>query len=179
MNRPYEIILTESFRELLPIYVSTFGASAIEFGLDNEHRYLELLGFYENVIENDVEKIFELAVRFVGQYMNQFKIHAVNTIDEYKSIYFLGIAISSILDGYEFHSTAKVNLFSMVKMLDYRLTTLNAFRPQMSVALQDQIRRNKFYDKFGNTGCYLLYKCIGSAVSERDNVLSDITIDNA
>ena len=167
MNKPYQVVLSESFKELIPVFIASFGQAAIDFGLDNEQRYTDLLGYYENVIENYTEEIITNSINFTSQYMTQFKIQAIDTIDEYKLVYFLGIGISTVLDKFEFHTTAKINLFSMVCMLDYRLETLDAFRPKMSGAIQDQIRRGKFYDKFGNSGCYLLYKCAGAAALER------------
>ena len=167
MNKPYQIILSEAFKELVPVYVASFGKASIDFGIDNKRRYSELLRYYEDTITRHAEDIIRNAVKFTSQYMMQFKIRAVDTIDEYKLVYFLGLSISTALEEYELYTTSKINLFSMVCMLDHRLQTLNAFRPKMSEAILDQIRRGKFSDKFGNTGCYLLYKCTGSAARER------------
>lgn len=172
MSRPYEILLTDKFRKLVIAFIKSFPEAAEEYGGCTDEDVEKYLNTYAEVLETYNVNIFRVAAHAVSSYMLQFKIHANQSIDEFKLINFLGFEISNFLEKLGHYKIAQIHSFAVIRMLDYRLETLGLDRPLLTTAMHEMVRRRVLDEKMGNTGAYLLYKCLGETAKEHDLINS-------
>lgn len=162
MSRGLEITLRGSFVAITRAYVEAFPRAYRAFGASSDD-FEESLASYASVIEENCEAIYRVAAAEISTYLNLYNIHANKSADEFKIIYYVGVAIERHLQRVGLAYVGQVHSFAMVGLLDFRLQTLNYKKPQLTKALTRLIKLGKLESELGATGCYMIYKCVSTA----------------
>ncbi len=166
MSRGLELTLGGRFTQIAGVYVKSFPlAYAAYMRMSSDLPLVEVLSplkEYKTVIINNRDAIFRVAAADINRYLNNYSVHANQSADEFKIIYFMGRAIERhlIKDGCPEH--ARAHLYCMIGLLDFRLETLGVSKPKLTRALTRLIKFNAFNEELGATGCYLTYKCVAT-----------------
>lgn len=166
MSRALELLLLNDFRDLTKAYIKQFPWSYVKFNSNMPTDVLDELALYGEFIKNNRETIVRAASFGISGYAAMYKVEAKTSFDEFKLIYFLGKAIERRLVHANHVKIAQIHMFSMVDMLDYRLETLNIFKPKLTAAMLELVRRRSFDVELGATGCYLTYKCVATTPND-------------
>ncbi len=162
MSRPFEIMLRDELIQFTTVYVETFARSYFRF--DPSHPgYGQSLLAYRKTIEENAESIYRAAAAGISSYLYDFDIIPNKSIDEFKFVYFLGRSIQLQLNARGLQHVAKVHMFTMIGLLDFRLRTLGYQKSQLRKAMTKLVRLDQFEAQLGATGCYLIYKCVSTA----------------
>ncbi|WP_395391527.1 hypothetical protein WBP07_12805 [Novosphingobium sp. BL-8A] len=121
------------------------------------------LKIYEDVITANKDDIFRAAAFGISGYSNLYRVMPRESFDEFKLIYYLGIAIERRLSHAGHAKTAQIHMFAMIGLMDEALRNRKVIKPLLTGAMTQLIRFNHFYKELGNTGCYLTYKCSSTA----------------
>lgn len=162
MSRAYEIALRAELLDFISIYVATYSHSYLKFD-PSQPGYGQSLVAYKKTVLDNAESICRAAAAGIGTYLYDYDIRPNESVDEYKHIYFIGLAIHSQLKARALHHAARVHLVSMIGLLDYRLKSLGYDKPQLRKAMVKLIRHDKFETDLGAIGCYLIFKCVSTA----------------
>ena len=123
---------------------------------------------YSAFIQTHQEIIAENMQSEVGFYLTFYKVTPDNDIfDEFKNIYFLGMAITKELESKGHIDLAKYQLRAILHLLDLRLASEKAVRPLLTQRIKDAIENSAVKKDFGRFGWYILYKCLYNAAIER------------
>lgn len=161
MTRGLEITLGGSFRIIAGAYVDSFSRAYIAYS----GKIVEVnspLNTYKQVIINNGHAIFRAAAAEINRYLSNYSVHANQSADELKVIYFVGRSIEKHLVNDGFPEIAQVHMFCMIGLLDYRLQHLQIEKPTLTKALTRLVRLNVFHEELGRTGCYLAYKSVST-----------------
>jgi hypothetical protein len=162
MSGALQGMLRSQLNDFTAVYAATYTRSY--FAFDKSYPgYGPSLVAYRKIIGDNVDTIYRAAVADITRYIYQYNIHVDPTVDEFKCIYFLGMAIRRQLIASGQVHAARVHMFSMLGLLDYRLRTLGYDKRQLLRALLDLVREDKFDADLGVIGCYLIYKCVSTA----------------
>lgn len=169
MSRGLEITLGGLFKEHVRIFIEAFPRSYAKYK-KGPVDFEEDLEKYSGTIVDNAEAIFRLAARDINSYLNLYMIHANKSADEFKIIYFLGRAIERHLIHAGYVEISRVHMFIMIGLLDYRLQTKGVKKDPLTNALTKLIRLGLFDQELGQTGCYLIYKCVSTAERHRISI---------
>ena len=87
--------------------------------------------------------------------------------DEFKGIYFTGMAVSERLAQSGLLDLDKLHQRAMLRLLDIRLEHPHkAFRKDLSDKVRTVITHGKVLEHFGKYGWYLIHKCLYNAANE-------------
>jgi hypothetical protein len=164
LSRSEELTLKSHFVAFSGIYVRTFSRS---YGIRqcDPAMYGRNLIVYKKILTDGAPEIFKAAAAGINAYLNLYSVRAAKSADEYKIIYFLGLAIERQLQEMGYAELAQVHMFSMIGLLDYRLRTLGIDKPSLRIALTKLIKQGKFEEQLGRNGGYLIYKSISTTPS--------------
>jgi hypothetical protein len=164
MAESKQITLNPIFADFVDVYIQSFCSSYLKYGESFGAPIQEMPGhlkLYASIIMANGQAIFDTAAADISKYLYTYNVYTEETVDEYKIIYFLGMAIERALPP--FKALKGAHLISMIGLLDYRLKVLGIDKPRMRAALVTLIRGGELEKELGPTGCYLLYKCISTA----------------
>jgi hypothetical protein len=171
MSRAFELTLGGLFTQIAKVYVHSFPlAYATYKRMDPEFVLADItspLADYKKTIESNRDAIFRVAAADINRYLSNYSVHANQSADEFKIIYFMGRAIERHLVKEGFPEHARAHLFVMIGLLDYRLQTLGVMKPKLTKALTKLIKLNAFDQELGANGCYLTYKCVATVKLEK------------
>jgi hypothetical protein len=117
---------------------------------------------YKQVIQDYAPEIFKAAAAGINTYLNLYSVRAATSADEYKIVYFLGLAIERRLEEMGYAELAQVHMFSMIGLLDFRLRTLKINKPNLMVAMTRLVKQGRFREQLGQNGGYLIYKSVST-----------------
>jgi len=161
MARALEITLGSRFREGIQVFINTFPRSYAAYRVGPTD-FQPALYIYTQTIADNVDAIYRIAARGIHSHLHLYNIHANQSADEYKIIYHLGRAIEKHLVNAGAPDLAQVHMFSVIGLLDYRLQTLGIHKPKLLTDMTKLIRLNKFDSEMGQTGGYMVYKCVST-----------------
>jgi hypothetical protein len=154
-------IILNSFKECIALISSETGSPQTQV-----EGYLKQ---YSSAINTNSEAIFTAASHGIHQYINFYKVSPQEGIyDEFKNIYFLGVAITIWLNKLGLVDLNKLHQKAMLRLLDLRLLEpYGAFRPALSSRIVRAINYNVLDEHYGAYGWYLIYKCLFNAASDK------------
>lgn len=149
------IVLNDSLEATTPCDVDAIGAE------------------YARIVNNNKEDLFRATTQMIVAYINFYQVHPNEGIyDEFKSIYFIGMAMSAKLINDGHNDLNKLHLRAVLRLLDIRLEVPHkAFRPQLSDRIKKAIKNDTISKHYGDYGWYLIYKCLFNAANERSNTV--------
>jgi hypothetical protein len=176
MTHPLLHTLKASFKLFLGFYVDTFPRAYASYiteknpgpgwGPATPEQFQAYLRAYVTTIENNIDAIFRSAAQELGNYLNLYSIHANQSADEYKLIYFLGRAIGRHISATGLRPMAHTHSYAMIGLLGDRLAERGCPKPQLTRALKRLIKADQLDDQLGNTGLYLVYKCVSTVLDD-------------
>lgn len=161
MSRALEVLLLGDFRLLSKVYIEAFPFSYAKYHSAPVDFAADLEIYVERIITNR-EAIFRRAAWGISGYTALYKVMAVESFDEFKTIYFLGRAIERHLLEAKHVQLAQIHMFTMIGLLDRKLQSLGIYKENLTAAMTRLIRVSRFDQELGTTGCYLIYKCIST-----------------
>ncbi|MBD9359934.1 hypothetical protein [Methylomonas fluvii] len=170
MAHPYIQINGNYWVETLKFLQETIVAIALK-ELSQEEAF-NYSATYASLANNNKEKIFNASVLLISSYINFYKVSPREGIyDEFKLIYFLGIAVSIQLKSNGLYDLDKMHLRAVLRLLDLRLHEPHrANRQVLSDRITKAINNGVIQDHFGSYGWYLIYKCLYNAANLRSKM---------
>jgi len=121
----------------------------------------KVLGDFKNTCVAHSDDIIDNAFTETVRYLNYYSVIPTDSVDEFKLIYFLGRAISSVMDKQSLPEARKLTDIVTISLLDRRLEYKGGkSRPMMTRALNRIATHDDFDEKLGVHGMYLMYKCV-------------------
>ena len=168
MSHPLVIINGKKWRFFLETLQETVCLLAQSDGKTKEE--VELIAEeYANLVNGELDSIFYAAAVKIMEYLNFYKVHPTQGVyDEFKGIYFTGIAVSERLAQSGLLDLDKLHQRAMLRLLDIRLEHPHkALRKDLSDRVRTVITHGKVVEHFGKHGWYLIYKCLYNAANEK------------
>lgn len=133
----------------------------------------KLVGQYVKEIEENRDRIFLNSALGIVQYLNFYNVLPAEGVhDEFKGIYFTGMAVSDHLNRIGLADLNKLHLRSMLRLLDLRLEIPHKIsRKVLTARIRAVIDNNSIESHLGKYGWYLIYKCLYNSVNERSKAL--------
>jgi hypothetical protein len=163
MSRGHAIILKTHIVKMLGVYIKSFPRAYLKKFPNAETADVQSsLEEYSAVIEAKTQELVTITGEEIGFYTNLYNVHTNQSADEFKLIYYVGIALERHLKSQGLDHVGKAHMYAMIGMLDYRLRELQIFKPLMSKAMLTLVDTGRFHVEMGRNGCYLLYKCVST-----------------
>ena len=126
--------------------------------------------YYEAVNKNRSE-IFESTALSMAEYLNFYQVYPKDgEHDEFKGIYFTGMAVSRQLVTLGLLDLNKCHLIAVLGLMDFRLDKPHQIsRERLTKRIKSMIDNNVLDAHLGKYGWYLIYKCLYNSVSDRAN----------
>ncbi|SMN11113.1 hypothetical protein SPBRAN_1353 [uncultured Candidatus Thioglobus sp.] len=165
MSRPVEIIYKPYYRKILPVFTQALPKAYEKYTeitktACDDTSYLEMEQDFEKCVMFYSEEIFIATSFKINTYLNDFSVMPKGSIDEFKIIFFLAQTLSIFLKRDGLETASKIVLSTMIGLLDERLITVNAKRPVLTKQTIKMIHSNTLFEKTGEVGLYLTYKCL-------------------
>lgn len=168
MAHPYITVNGKSWVEILHHLQTALTGVSIQSGISPDDTR-SLVETYHKTIEGKKDVLFELAAVGIVEYCNFYKVTPDKGVhDEFKGIYFTGIAISKYLVQVGLVDINKLHLKAMLGLLDFRLSSRNARRVELSNRIRSVINNNALDEHLGKYGWYLIYKCLFNAAQDKE-----------
>lgn len=168
MAHPYITVNGKSWVEILHHLQTALAGISLQSG-NSPDDTKSLVDTYHKTIESKKDVLFELAAVGIVEYCNFYKVTPDKGVhDEFKGIYFTGIAISKYLVQVGLVDINKLHLKAMLGLLDFRLSSRNARRVELSNRIRSVINNNALDEHLGKYGWYLIYKCLFNAASDKE-----------
>lgn len=128
---------------------------------------------YAGIVNANREELFRATTQMMVAYINFYRVHPnEGAYDEFKSIYFIGMAMSARLINDGHNELNKLHLRAMLRLLDLRLEVPHkAFRSQLSDRIKKAINNDCINKHYGDYGWYLIYKCLFNAANEKSKTV--------
>lgn len=164
MSLSADEVLRATLKRVTLVYIKTLARACYRFekNVADSAKFNEILFTYSEIIGPAYGDICREAAEGISSYLNLYNVRAEESADEYKVIYYLGMAIFKRLQHAKADEAAKIHLFGMIGMLDFRLLDIGVDKPPLRRALMELVRYNRFESELGATGCYLIYKCVST-----------------
>jgi hypothetical protein len=172
MPHPLVIVHGRDWSKFLKYIKETIALLAFSDGLDVAS-VDALVKKYLGEIEVNREDIFLATAGDIVRYLNFYKVFPTEGVhDEFKGIYFTGMAVSRRLDHLGLVDLNKFHLRAMLRLLDFRLAEpYKANRTQLTQRIRSVIDNNVLGEHLGKYGWYLIYKCLYNAANERSKTI--------
>lgn len=167
MSTAIEIVLKSDFRDLIQVYIATFAHSYARLN-SGPADFDQDLAIYDSLINSKSDDIIRAAAFSITGYSHLYKVLPRETFDEFKIIYYLGLAIERHLTKAGHAKIVQVHMFTLIGLMDEALRRKGVVKPQLTGAMTQLIRFGYFDRELGNTGCYLIYKCSSTAPKHQD-----------
>lgn len=134
----------------------------------------QLLNEYHTTIDTNKAAILEGCTGEITRYVNSYQVSATDYLfDEFKAIYFLGVAITAQLERAGYVELKKIHQKTVLHLLNMRLISpYKALRPQLAQRINMAIDNNTVKEHLGIYGWYLLYKCLYNAAHDAHKLLN-------
>ena len=172
MPHPLVIVHGQTWTSILNHIKDTISLLALADG-KTDTEVEELIRAYVENIEDNRDQIFMQSAIGIVQYLNFYKVFPTEGVhDEFKGIYFTGMAVSAHLDRLGLADLNKYHLRSMLGILDYRLFHPHkANRKVLTERIRSIIDNNAVDAHLGKYGWYLIYKCLYNASNDKSKTL--------
>lgn len=153
---------------ILETIQETMTALIIEEGRIPEPVVEPMIEQWVNVINGHYEELYQLTKAKITRYLSFYYVSPTGgENDEFKYIYFTGMAVAEKLAFYEMDDHIRYHYRTILNLLDYRLRIpYGANRQQLSDRIQKAIESHKIKEHFGEYGWYLTYKCLFNAAKD-------------
>lgn len=171
MSHPLITIHGNSWIRMLTDFSETISLLALGDGKPEVDVEL-LVSQYHQAVESNRDHIFLGTAHGITQYLNLYAVlPKEGAYDEFKNIYFTGLAASACLKRDGLVELNKYQLRAILRLLDYRLESpYKIRRPDLTKRIKSIITENLVDEHLGKYGWYLIYKCLFN--SANDNSLS-------
>ncbi len=175
MSDPITTIYKPHYQRILKVFVTTlpYAYKGYTKITDIQHNAATLQGIqtdFESCIGFYSEEIFIATSAKINTYLKDFSVMPKGSIDEFKIIFFLAKTLSSFLERDGLKTASRVVLSIMIGILDEKLTLVNAKRPKLTERTITLIRDGVLFEKTGEVGLYLTYKCLYKHAEENQNL---------
>ncbi len=171
MSDPITTIYKPHYKRILKVFVNTLpyaykGYTEIT-GIQHNSTILQSIqSDFENCIGFYSEEIFIATSYKINTYLNDFSVMPKGSIDEFKIIFFLAKTLSVFLERDGLKTASRIVLSTMIGILDEKLTLVNAKRTKLTEQTINLIRDGILFQKTGEVGLYLTYKCLYNYAKE-------------
>lgn len=123
---------------------------------------------YFKAVSENKEEILETTLISIREYLNFYQVYPQKgEHDEFKNIYFTGMAVSQTLVKLGLLDLNKLHLKAVLMLMDHRLDNPHqARRTVLSERISSMIDNNVIDKHLGKYGWYLIYKCLFKATDE-------------
>lgn len=168
MSHPLVMVHGSEWTKLLKYLKESISLIALHDGISEEAVEI-LIANYVKAIEEDKENIFLFTANGILQYLNFYNVIPTQGVhDEFKGIYFTGMAVSDRLIQLGFADLNKLHLRAVLRLLDFRLAEPHKIRrPDLTTRIRTVIDNNSVESHLGKYGWYLIYKCLFNSVNEK------------
>lgn len=168
MAHPYVMVNGDRWIIFLEHFRDTIAAIA-RLDKKTDAEIAELSDSYVRAIEDNRNKIFLATASGMVRYIHFYNVAPKEgAYDEFKGIYFIGMAVSLRLLDLGLADLNKLHLRAMLRLLDMRLREpYDIRRPTLSERILSLINNgaNLAIDEhLGTYGWYLIYKCLYNSV---------------
>lgn len=172
MSHPLVMVHGSEWTKILTKLKESIALHALYDGISDEAVQI-LIDNYVKEIESNRDKIFLSTAMGIVQYLNFYNVKPTEGVhDEFKGIYFTGIAVSDHLSNLGFVDLNKLHLRAVLSLLDLRLEEpFKVRRPVLTVRIRSVIDNNAIESQLGKYGWYLIYKCLYNAANEKSKTL--------
>ncbi len=165
MSDPITTIYKPHYKSILKVFSDTLpyaylGYTKITKIEHNEQILRDIQIDFESCIRFYSEEIFISTSKKINTYLYDFSVMPKGSIDEFKIIFFLAQTLSIFLERDGLKTASRVVLSTMIGILDKKLTLVNAKRPKLTEQSINLIRDGILFEKTGEVGLYLTYKCL-------------------
>lgn len=168
MPHPYVIVNGKFFAEMSTYLQETLVAIALNDGVSEEAVAI-WAAQYADVVNKNRQHVFEITARKITEYINFHQVQPKDGVyDEFKGIYFIGMAITDCLLATGLVDLNKFHQRAMLRLLDLRLEFPHkAYRKVLSERVRKTIENHCIEPHFGKYGWYITYKCLFNAANEK------------
>ena len=167
MPHPIQIIYQPYYRKFVTIFTNALPFVYCDYKIGDDKNELKQIQLdFEKCITLNADKIYIVTSNKINTYLNDFSVMPKGTIDEFKIIFFFAKTLAKFLERDGLHTVAKTTLLTMVYLLDYRLNTVQAHRPKLTQQSIRMIGNSILFQKTGEVGLYLTYKCLYNYAKE-------------
>lgn len=133
----------------------------------------KLIGRYVKEIEDNRDNIFLATAMGIVQYLNFYNVIPSEGVhDEFKGIYFTGMAVSQHLNRLGLADLNKLHLRAVLRLLDFRLEEpFKVRRLVLTARIRSVVDNNAVDTHLGKYGWYLIYKCLYNAANDKSKML--------
>lgn len=133
----------------------------------NDAKIESLTAEYSSLIGSNTFILLK-AASDISTYTHSYGITPTHGVyDEFKNIYFIGMAITEVLNTKAKFELSELHQLAMLRLLDLRLLTpYKANRDQLTDRIKVAIKNKTIKDHLGSYGWYLTYKCLYNAAHE-------------
>lgn len=172
MAHPFIMVNGPDWIRILENFKKTIAYLALQDGI-GEEEVSKLIEQYVRAIEDDRINIFKLTADGIVEYINFYKVFPTEGVyDEFKGIYFTGMAVSKRLTQLGLVDLNKFHLKAMLMSLDFRLENpFGASRPLLTERIHSIIDNNMLESHLGKYGWYLIYKCLYNAANAKSKTI--------
>lgn len=170
MPHPLAIINKANWNYFLTFFRETIVLLADEDGLPISE-VNQLTRKYVEAVNDRMEEVFTATSQRIQEYLNFYNVNPTHGVhDEFKGIYFSGMAVSCYLDHLGLAELNKLHLRAVLRLLDFRLhIPHDARREHLTKRINAVINYNAVDAHLGKYGWYLTYKCLYNAAHDRAN----------
>lgn len=172
MSHPLVTINGKEWTKYLDHFQHAIGFLALQDGLD-EQSVENLISQYHTSIVDDINNIFLQTAMSIVQYLNFYNVLPTQGVhDEFKGIFYTGMAVSDKLVSLGLLDLNKLHLRAVLGLLDFRLDNPHKVRrPALSQRIRSVIDNNALETHLGKYGWYLTYKCLYNSANEKSKTL--------
>lgn len=173
MSHPFVTIHGNDWIELLNYLKQTIYFLAREEDKKTEDEARKFISEYVTQIEENRENIFLVTAHGIVKYLNFYNVMPHEGVhDEFKGIYFTGMAVSEHLNNLELTELNKLHLRAMLRLLDFRLAFPHKVnRKLLTTRIKSVINNNSVDKHLGLYGWYITYKCLFNAANEKSKTI--------
>lgn len=173
MSHPLVTIHSHDWIELLEYLKQTIYFLAREEDGKTEEEASKFIEIYVKQIEDNRETIFLATAYGIVKYLNFYNVMPSEGVhDEFKGIYFTGMAVSEHLNNLELTDLNKLHLRAMLRLLDFRLAYPHKVNRKLLTSRIKSVIKNNSLDKhLGLYGWYITYKCLFNSANEKSKTI--------
>lgn len=172
LSHPLVVVHGSQWTEFLTHLKETIAFLARNDGIDKDETRL-LISQYVKEIEDNKDNIFLASAYGIVTYLNFYNVRPTEGVhDEFKGIYFTGMAVSEHLHKLGLAELNKLHLRAMLRVLDFRLAMPHkARRDLLTERIRSIIDNGTIEAHLGKYGWYITYKCLFNAANEKSKTI--------
>lgn len=172
MPHPLVIVHGSEWTKILEYLMQTIALLALHDGI-KEEEVTNLIEQYVREVQDNRQDIFLSTAVGIVEYLNFYKVFPTEGVhDEFKGIYFTGMAVSKHLVRLGLADLNKLHLRALLRLLDFRLEEpFKVRRPVLTERIRSVIDNNALESHLGKYGWYLIYKCLYNAANAKSKTI--------